>query len=77
MNQLKKQTNKELKTTTWNINGLSGKQKYLKTIVEETKPDIMIITETKMKRPIIPHIDIGCDNYDIVQVKSTAHSRGV
>lgn len=44
--------------------------------IDDIRPDIVIFNETKMKRPIIPHVDIGSDEYDVIQVKSTMHGRG-
>lgn len=48
----------------------------MKTIIDETKPDVVIMSETKMKRTVVSHVDIGCDNYDIIKVKSKVYGRG-
>lgn len=55
----------------WNIKGLNGKINYLRILLADTKPDLVIITETKMKRPIINHTDIGDTEYNDIQLKST------
>lgn len=73
-NTQRNETNIEI--STWNINGLNGKQKYIQLLLNETRQDIAIFSETKMKRPIIPHVDIGSDEYNIIQLKSTPHGRG-
>lgn len=75
MNNTQNTTDK-LTIVMWNINGLSGKQKYIQLMMEETKPDVVMFSETKMKRPVTPHIDIGAEEYEVVQLKSTAHGRG-
>lgn len=69
-------TPQNLKIIIWNMNGLGGKQRYLQTLINESYPDIVIITETKMKRHIVPYLDIGQDNYNIVQLRSTMYGRG-
>lgn len=69
-------TQRNLKIIICNINGLGGKHKYLQILLNEADPDLVFISETKSKRPIIPHLDIGSDNYDIVQLRSTTHGRG-
>lgn len=71
-----KEQPKNIGAVIWNINGLGGKHKYLGCIIDERNPEVVILSETKMKRPIVPHIDVGCDNYDVIQVKSTTYSRG-
>lgn len=63
-----KSTQKELKIIMWNINGLGGKHRYIQTLINEADPDVLIISETKLKRPIVPHLYIGCDGNDAVQL---------
>lgn len=58
-----------IKMIIWNMNGLGGKQKYLQTLINESYHDIIMMSEAKMKRPIVPHLDIGNDNYNIVQLR--------
>lgn len=60
-----------------NINGLAGIHKYIQVILNETNPDIVILSKTNLKRPIIPHIDIGTNKYKLIKVKITNHCRGV
>lgn len=62
--------------TMWNINGLSGKADYIKLLMNDSTPDILFLSETKMYRPIVPNADIGDDNYNVIQVRSTAQHRG-
>lgn len=59
----------------WDLNVLGGKHKYLETLITEVDPDIILISETKMKRPVVPHLDIDNDNYSVVQLRSTNHGR--
>lgn len=60
----------------WNINGIGGKLNYIKSLINETQPDIILIRETKMYRPIFSHVYVGDDNYRLIQVRSTTHHRG-
>lgn len=52
----------KLKVTMWNKNGLGDKVNYIKILVNETKPDTMPLSETKMNRPIVPHMYVGDEN---------------
>lgn len=65
-----------LKIVMWNINGLGGKQKYIQLLVEETKPDVVMLSETNMMRPVVPRVDLGTEEYEVIQLKSTEHDRG-
>lgn len=69
-------TQTKLKVIIWNINGIRGKHRYIKSLLSETNPYVVFFSETKLKRPITPHLDIGGDNYDIVQLRSSCHGRG-
>lgn len=60
----------------WNINGLSGKRNYMKVLLDECVADVVILSETKMKRPVIQHEDIGSDKYNIIQIRSIVYGRG-
>lgn len=45
-------------------------------MLQENNPDIVIISETKLKRPVIPHLDVSTDNYDIIEIRSNMNGRG-
>lgn len=64
------------KVTMWNINFLSGKANYIKVLANYTAPDIIFLSETKMYRPIVPYVDIGDYNYNMIQVRSTEQHIG-
>lgn len=67
---------RELKIVVWNMNGIGGKHKYIQTLLNSENLDVVFISETKMKRPIVPHLDIGNDNYNLIQLRSTINLRG-
>lgn len=69
-------TIQNLKIIIWNMNGLGGKQRYLQTLLNESYPDIVLISEKEMKRTIVPYLDIGNDNYNTVQLRSKMYGRG-
>lgn len=37
---------------------------------------MVILSETKMKRPLIQHVDIDSNEHKEIQIKSTAHAGG-
>lgn len=43
----------------WNINGIGGKRDYIRKLLTDTKPDVVIISETKMYRPLVLFTDVG------------------
>ena len=43
----------KIKCISWNINGLPGKTRELRYLLETTKPDITVITETRTTSPIL------------------------
>lgn len=48
----------KLKVIMCNINGLGGKRDYRRNLLNESRPDVVILSETKMKLPLIQHVDI-------------------
>lgn len=67
---------RQLRVIIWNIKGLAGCRDYTRPLLNDNKPDIIILSETKMKRPVIPHVDTGSNEYKAVQIKSTVYARG-
>lgn len=70
-------TKAQLKIVHWNINGVKGKREYIRLLLEQVKPDIVFLSETKRRFTISVFIELACDNsYRVVQVKSTLANRG-
>lgn len=75
--QQENKTTNRLKVVSWNINGVTGKREYLKLLMEQSKPDIVFLTETKRQHTISMFSELACgDDYRVVQVKSTSTNRG-
>lgn len=67
---------KKLKIIMWIINGLGEKREYARNLLSEGNPDVVILSETKMKRPLIQQEDVGTTEYKAIQIKSTNYARG-
>lgn len=44
---------KKLKVIRWTFNGLAGKIDYVRILLNYDNPYIVVLTETKLKRPMI------------------------
>lgn len=62
----------------WNVNGITEMREYIKELVQEVDPDVVLLTETKRKRILDISIDLGCDprTHRVIQMDATAAHRG-
>lgn len=48
----------------------------MRALLNEENTDVVILSETKMKRPVVQQMDIGTNEYKVVQTKSSEYARG-
>ncbi len=66
-----------LKITTWNINSVRLRLDSLHRLVEETRPDVICLQETKVRDELFPHAPIGEMGYPHQSVRGMKGYNGV